>query len=644
MSIIRILPEAVANKIAAGEVVERPASVVKELMENSLDAGATRIEVALEAGGKRRICVTDDGSGMSRDDAMLAFERHATSKIRTAEDLFEISTLGFRGEALPSIAAVSRLELDTRHASEAAGTRIEIAGGKMRDVKESSWPQGTRIDIHDLFFNTPPRRKFLKSESTELGHIATLVTHYALAHPEKSFRLVSMTNELLNVSPVATARERVYQVLGNQMLEQMVTIAPVERRMPPPSFASQEEESEPPEPVIVRVFGFASRPEVQKLNRNQIFFFVNRRLVRDRLILHAITEAYRNILPSGMSPVALVFLEIPAAEVDVNVHPSKTEVRFRRSQFVHDLVRDSIRQSLVAARTVPAFPATRTAPVSDELAAEAAESLGDEPPGMRGAEILRAGAAATFPGRGDFQLSPPRPAPENALLPLGDSGLPDHAPPFFATPSGYAGTSEISVASQASEFPHDLVPLGQVEESYIVATNSQGLWIVDQHAAHERVLFERHVRARREKKVEGQRLLMPVVIELKPGQQAVYQEIAEELAENGFEVEPFGQRTVAVKSAPAEIRADDVERLLLELLDSVGEESQSLSLDDLRRKIAASVSCHAAIKIHMRLEQSKMAWLLRALRESQAPMTCPHGRPIVLRYGLKELQKAFKRI
>jgi DNA mismatch repair protein MutL len=229
------------------------------------------------------------------------------------------------------------------------------------------------------------------------------------------------------------------------------------------------------------------------------------------------------------------------------------------------------------------------------------------------------------------------------MLPLGDSTLPDHAPSFLPTSGGHAGASEISVGPQASEFPHDLVPLGQVEESYIVATNSQGLWIVDQHAAHERVLFERHVRARRERKVEGQRLLMPVVVELKPGQQAIYQEIAEELSANGFEVEPFGQRTVAVKSAPAEIRADEVEQLLLEVLDSVGEESQSLSLDDLRRKIAASVSCHAAIKVHMRLDQSKMAWLLRALRESQAPMTCPHGRPIVLRYGLKELQKAFKR-
>jgi DNA mismatch repair protein MutL len=642
MSVIRILPEAVANKIAAGEVVERPASVVKELVENALDAGAARIEIALEAGGKRRICVTDDGSGMSRDDAMLAFERHATSKIRTAEDLFEISTLGFRGEALPSIAAVSRLELDTRHASEDAGTHVEIAGGRMRDVKETSWPQGTRIDVRDLFFNTPPRRKFLKSESTELGHIATFVTHYALAHPEKSFRLVSLTNEILNVSPVATTRERVYQVLGGQMLEQMVEVAPVERQMPPPTFAGSEEDNEPPEPVIVRVFGFASRPEVQKLNRNQIFFFVNRRLVRDRLILHAITEAYRNILPSGMSPVALVFLEIPAAEVDVNVHPSKTEVRFRRTQFVHDLVRDSIRQSLVAARPVAAFPMSKTPKGPDSLAADAAERLSDEPPGMKGAEIPWPGGQA--PRGEDFHLSPPRPAAENARLPLGDAAASAYtpAPPFWGQAD--RGLPEMSSSSQASELPADLIPLGQVEESFIVATNAQGLWIVDQHAAHERVLFERHVRQRREENIEGQRLLMPIVIELKPAQQVAYQEVAEELAANGFEVEPFGQRTVAVKSAPAEIRADDVERLLLELLDSLGQEAQSLSLDDLRLKIAASVSCHAAIKINMRLEQSKMVWLLRALGETQAPMTCPHGRPIVLRYGMKELQKAFKRI
>jgi len=646
MSVIRILPEAVANKIAAGEVVERPASVVKELMENSLDAGAGRVEVAVEAGGKRRIAITDDGCGMNHDDALLAFERHATSKIRSAEDLFEISTLGFRGEALPSIAAVSRLELETRHASENAGTHVEIAGGRLRDVKELAWAQGTRVEVRDLFFNTPARRKFLKSESTELGHIATLVTHYALAHPEKSFRLVSLTNEILNVSPVTTARERVYQVLGGQMLEQMVEVAPVERRMPAPSFAGPDEESEPSEPVIVRVFGFASRPEIQKLNRNQIYFFVNRRLVRDRLILHAITEAYRNILPSGMSPVALVFLEIPAAEVDVNVHPSKTEVRFRRSQFVHDLVRDSIRQALVASRPVAAFPMGRIpkSPVPDLLEGDAAERLSDEPPGLKGPEIARSGPSHSPPKRDDFRLSSPRPAPEPGRLPLDGAALSFYAPAPMTSASGVQAVVEMPVSAAASELPGDLVPLGQVQESFIVATNAEGLWIVDQHAAHERVLFERHVRQRREKKVEGQRLLMPIVVELKPEQQAVYQQIADELSANGFEVEPFGQRTVAVKTAPAEIRADDVDRLLLEILDSVSQEAKSLSLDDLRLKIAASVSCHAAIKVNMGLDQDKMRWLLRALGETQAPMTCPHGRPIVLRYGMKDLQKAFKRI
>jgi len=644
MSIIRILPEAVANKIAAGEVVERPASVVKELMENSLDAGASRVEVSLEAGGKRRICIIDDGCGMNHDDALLAFERHATSKIRTAEDLFEISTLGFRGEALPSIAAVSRLELETRHASENAGTRVEIAGGKLRNVKEVAWPQGTRVEVRDLFFNTPARRKFLKSESTELGHIATLVTHYTLAHPERSFRLVSLTNEILNVSPVATPRERVYQVLGGQLLEQMVEVTPVERRMPAPSFAGPDEESEPGEPVIVRVFGFASRPEIQKLNRNQIYFFVNRRLVRDRLILHAITEAYRNILPSGMSPVALIFLEIPTAEVDVNVHPSKTEVRFRRSQFVHDLVRDSVRQSLVAARPVAAFPMGKQqrSPTTDMLEADAAERLSDEPPGLKGSEIP--GPSGPPQRRHDFRLSSPRPTPEPGRLPLDDAALSFYSPPTLGGQTAVPTVAELPGATGASELPADLVPLGQVQESFIVATNPEGLWIVDQHAAHERVLFERHIRQRRERKVEGQRLLMPIVVELKLEQQAVYQQIADELSANGFEVEPFGQRTVAVKTAPAEIRADDVEQLLLEILDSVGQEARSLSLDDLRLKIAASVSCHAAIKINMALDQNKMRWLLRALGETQAPMTCPHGRPIVLRYGMKDLQKAFKRI
>jgi DNA mismatch repair protein MutL len=667
MSVIHILSEAVANKIAAGEVVERPASIVKELLENSIDAGASRIEVAVEAGGKRLIRATDDGCGMSHDDALLAFERHATSKIRSAEDLFAITSLGFRGEALPSIAAVSRLLLETRHTSESAGTRVEIAGGKLRDVKEIAWSAGTRIEVRDVFFNTPARRKFLKSESTELGHIATLLTHYALAHPEKSFRLSSLTNEILNVSPVAASRERIYQVMGGQLLEQLVEITPRERPMiTSTTFEEDEETAEVPAgPPVVRVHGFVSRPEVQKLNRNSIYFFVNRRLVRDRLILHAITEAYRNILPPSVFPVALIFLELPAAEVDVNVHPSKTEVRFRHSGFIHDFVRDSIRQALVASRPVAAFPAGRRAGFHAEEEVEVAEKLSEEPP-IPGGAVAAGGGDPSRAGRGltphvapdafpsarpsGFRLSSPRPEPRTEPLPLGAPGIPLPAPPSAGALLKETAETlstvvpNASIVSGVDEFPTDLRPLGQVEQSFIVATNAQGLWIIDQHVAHERVLFERHLRLRSEQRVEGQRLLLPIIAELKPEQQVTFHGIAEELAANGFDVEPFGQRTVAIKLAPADIRPDDAERLLLEILDGVGREAQAISLDELRAKIAASVSCHAAIKINMRLDHQKMEWLLTELGKTQCPMTCPHGRPIVLRYSLKDIQKAFKRI
>jgi DNA mismatch repair protein MutL len=646
MSIIHILPEAVANKIAAGEVVERPASVVKELVENSMDADAGHIQVSVEAGGKRLIRVVDDGCGMSHDDALLAFERHATSKIRSAEDLFEISTLGFRGEALPSVAAVSRLVLETRHASENSGTRLEMAGGRLRDVKEVAWPVGTRLEVRDLFYNTPARRKFLKSESTELGHIASLVTHYALAHPDKSFRLVSLSNEILNVSPVSSLRERVYQVMGAQILEQLVEIAPVERRMTLPAALESEEEGISTEAPLVRVFGFTSRPEVHKLNRNNIYFFVNRRLVRDRLILHAIAEAYRNILPSSVFPVALIFLELPASEVDVNVHPSKVEVRFRHSGFIHDLVRDSIRQALLATRPVAAFPipkSSRGMPL-DTDAAEVAEKLDEEPGVGQGARFLHRTTPSPPVSAPPFRLSPPRPEPQTDRLPL-EAALSPYAP---AVPRSEADLAARAAASPAivapGELPVDLQPLGQIQESFIVATNSAGLWIVDQHAAHERVLFDRHVRMRQEKKVSVQRLLMPIILELRAEQQVVYQEIAEELAGNGFEVEPFGQRTIAIKAAPTETRADDVGDLMREILDNARQEGRTVSLDVLRNKIAALVSCHAAIKVNMSLDKNKMDWLLQALAKTECPMTCPHGRPTVLRYGMKDLQKAFKRI
>jgi DNA mismatch repair protein MutL len=359
MGKIHVLPEHVANKIAAGEVVERPASVVKELLENALDAGARRIRVQVEAGGKKLIQIIDDGCGMVRDDAMLAFERHATSKIRDAEDLLNVATLGFRGEALPSIASVSRLRLESRAPDEPSGTVIEIAGGKILKVEEAGLPAGTSITVRDLFFNTPARKKFLKAESTELSHIASRVTHYALAHPDKHFELHSATNAMLIAAPVASRSERIYQIFGKETLDQLLPIAASARLehigLPEPPPWRRSEDYQRPEPGEVRATGFVSRPEIQKLNRNSIFVFVNSRLIRDRAMQHALTEAYRNILPPTVFPVVLLFLELPAGEVDVNVHPSKTEVRFRQQGFVHDFVRDSVRAALMKTRPVPHF-------------------------------------------------------------------------------------------------------------------------------------------------------------------------------------------------------------------------------------------------------------------------------------------------
>jgi DNA mismatch repair protein MutL len=654
MARIHVLSEAVANKIAAGEVVERPASVVKELLENSLDAGATRIKIQVEAGGKKLIQISDNGCGMVRDDALLAFERHATSKIKNAEDLLNVATLGFRGEALPSIASVSRLRLETRAADEDAGTVVEINGGKIFRVEEAGIPPGTSIAVRDLFFNTPARKKFLKSESTELSHIASLVTHYALAHPDKHFELHSATNAMLVAPPVAGYGERVYQVFGRDVLDQLIPIAavqPLERiglPQPPPWRRTEEDEDQaPPDPGELRVHGFVSKPEIQKLNRNSIYVFVNGRLIRDRLIQHALTEAYRNIIPPTVYPVVLLFLELPGGEVDVNVHPSKTEVRFRQQTAIHDFVRDSVRAALMKTRPVPQF--------TTEIGAHptASPSL---TPGATPVTDISSWRAAHAPEA--FTLQPPVPPPVTENLQFGATGINVEANAAVSVARApqaeaeiIAGDSCTPAASEELEAPSDLAPslaslkpLGQIRESFILAVNHEGLWIIDQHVAHERVLFERILKQRAAQKVESQRLLMPLVLELTPAQQAVFAEISDELNHNGFEAEPFGTRSVAVKVAPAGVDATQVEHMLHELLDQISREEQAVNLEKVRARIAASIACHAAIKVNMPLEQNKMEWLLAELAKTECPMSCPHGRPVVLRYSMKDIQKAFKRI
>jgi DNA mismatch repair protein MutL len=670
MGRIRVLPDQVANKIAAGEVVERPASVVKELLENSLDAGSSEVRVEVESGGRRLIRIADDGCGMLRDDALLAFERHATSKLRDVKDLLSIATLGFRGEALPSIASVSRLLLETRSEDETTGTRVEIAGGKMLHCDEVALARGTAVTVRDLFFNVPARKKFLRSDQTELAHIASLVTHYSLAHPEKTFRLSSGAGELLAVTPVGTLRERVFQVFGSQTLEELVDLGTREHRLelPPPyvppseAIAEFRREQEEPSSKTFRLTGFVSRPQVQKGNRNSIFIFVNQRLIRDRLLLHSISSAYYNLMPPAAYPFALLFLECDCDEVDVNVHPSKTEVRFRHQSFVHDFVRDAIRERLIETRPAPAFsPAASAQPGARMPYSEFSQMLENEVEQASGPvrdEVGQASQPVISQPAQDFALPDFALRPAAGPAPRLDFGGPSialaDAPAADAPPAG----ARLRMPETHGAFPPDALPvsdaslgalsdmrpLGQLHESFIIAAGRDGLWIIDQHVAHERILFERVLKQRAAGNVETQRLLMPLIVQLTQGQQIEYARIADELNALGFETEPFGNRTIAVTAAPAAVGPADLEKVLGEILETAEAEFRGLSLEDVRRSIAASIACHAAIKINTRLDHAKMEWLLRAVAATDCPMSCPHGRPIALQYSMREILKAFHRI
>ena len=644
MGRIRILSDNVANKIAAGEVVERPASVVKELLENSLDAGATEFRIDIEAGGRRLIRLADNGSGMLRDDAMLAFERHATSKLSDVKDLLAIATLGFRGEALPSIASVSRLLLETRSAEERAGATVEIAGGKMLRCDEAVLAPGTTISVRDLFFNVPARKKFLRSDQTELAHIASLATHYSLAHPNKSFLLRHEQKELLNVSPVATLGERVFQVFGSQVLDDLLDLGERVRELP----IGAEDPAEAPAARQFRLRGFVSGPQVQKLNRNSVYLFVNGRLIRDRLLLHALSSAYHNLMPPACYPFALLFLNCDPEEVDVNVHPSKTEVRFRHGSLVHDFVRDSVREILMEQRPAmrtPAFSQPPSPPRSSpQLGAELpysefSQRIEDMQMPSQLSDIPPPADAAAFP---EFSLRrPASPAPrfdfEPSIPPAQvKTGVPDTHGPLF--PDAQLPPLDTLDALK------DLRPMGQIHDSFIVAAGRDGLWIIDQHVAHERILFEQVLTQRSDGGVESQRLLMPMVITLTAAQQIEYARIAEELDALGFETEPFGNRTIAVKSAPAGIAGAEIERALFEILEIAERELRRASIEDVRRSIAASIACRAAIKINMRLTPEKIEWLLKKLAATSSPMSCPHGRPIALRYATRDILRSFHRI
>ena len=673
MGRIRVLSDQVANKIAAGEVVERPASVIKELLENSIDAGGTDIRIEVEAGGRRLLRIADNGCGMIRDDALLAFERHATSKLSSVDDLNAIATLGFRGEALPSIASVSRLVLETRAENESVGTRVEIAGGKLLDCAELAFPGGTTITVRDLFFNVPARKKFLRSEQTELTHIASLVTHYSLAHCDKSFTLTHGGKELLAVTPVMHLHDRVFQIFGGDTLEVLIDLGSRETML-----------TAEPDPTPFRISGYVSRPQVQKNNRNSIFLFVNGRLIRDRMLIHDISAAYYNLIPPACYPFALLFVDCDPAQVDVNVHPSKTEVRFRHGTFVHDLVRDSLRETLIAARPAPSAPmpvsplfvapGLHAQPVAELPYSEFTQALEDmrfdearnvlpgappiqmegigrqmfpdaSEPGGVSQELTRAQEYSLKPTQGpatrfDFQGAP---------IPFGGAAeaSPASADPLrMKVPDTHAGFPPgLNLeASQSMANIAELRVLGQIYDSFILATGPDGLWIFDQHVVHERILFERNLARQAAGRVEQQRLLMPIVLTLTPAQQVEYDRLAADLASAGFETEPFGNRTIAVKAVPADIEQSAVESVIYEILEIAESEMRRVSVDDVRRGIAASLACRAAIKINMRLDASKMEYLLRELSRTACPMSCPHGRPVALRYSTRDILRSFHRI
>jgi DNA mismatch repair protein MutL len=618
MNKIQVLPEILANKIAAGEIVERPASVVKELLENSLDARSHAIHVSVVAGGKRSILVRDDGEGMSQDDALLAFEHHATSKLRCAEDLSAIATLGFRGEALPSIASVSRLILKTRSedAGSIPGTEIDINGGVMHSVKSIAWDKGTEIEIRSLFFNVPARKKFLRSHETELSHIARLVTHYALAHPEIRFTLESEGRVLMDSVTVSGVKERIYQVFGDGFLDRLI------------EFNGQT--------GFIKVYGFCSLPQEQRTNAYSQYVYVNGRMVRDKVIMSAIRQAYRKYIPSSAYPAVILFLELPFEEVDVNAHPAKTEIRFRDQNAVHKLAFESMERALAAKVSIPSFAHKSIFLGIPEYADASAISV--QP--IIGASD-RAVAFEFMPS--EVLSNPLQQAlnyPFREVPAFNASQIHDHVS-MRLLPDMLYGSPRESQGSLKSDGVHIL---GQLRNSYIIGCDAQGLLIIDQHVAHERILYEKLAESMQSDTVETQGLLVPVSLELLPHQMALLERMMPELERNGFQVEPFGGASILIRSVPAISGDADCQNLVLEILEGLELEERTLSMERIRDRIAVSTACRAAVKVNMPLSIEKMHWLLDQLALTRIPTNCPHGRPILLRFTMYEIERNFGRI
>ncbi len=682
MNKIKILPDNLANQIAAGEVVERPASVVKELLENSIDAGAKRIQIDIELGGRRLMKITDDGEGMLRDDAILAFERHATSKIKTLEDLGKIETLGFRGEALASIASVAKVELLTKTETDSAATRVLIEGGKLIDVKDAARPTGTTISVRDLFFNTPARRKFMRSEATENYHLTSIVTHYALAHPEIALTLTNNGREILRLSPAKDLRERAYQIFGANLIDSLLPVG-----------GGRE--------FIAKISGFVSAPRERRTTRDAQYFFINGRFVKDKIIAGGLLEGFRSVLPHGVYPVAFLFLEIPLEEIDVNVHPAKTEVRFRRSEAVKDVIAEAIRNALKNAGMISDSQALKfqhnensfenrsnqagnfqnNEQEKNEIVQQKIEFQFQPPEeNFRNGEDLNGqnfnNESISNPTENfDFQTSP-----DEFLIPISSNDFEQKAESLNSenTETLNENSNQINLISEISEpvlnqsairNPQSAIemppvnsavkvvktaevadvsaskirPVAQLHNSFIIAVDDEGMLLIDQHVAHERILFDKFRKQEADRKIESQNLLLPETFDLTPAQSQAFSVVEQDLESLGFGVMRLSGRTIAIKSVPTDLPASEIRNLLNEILDTVDAEKRGGAKATLRDDIAASLACKAAVKINMKLTPEKMQWLIDRLLITSSPTTCPHGRPIILRLTMKDIERGFHR-
>ena len=580
---IKVLAHDVISKIAAGEVVERPASVVKELVENSLDAGATQITVEVNGGGIQLIRVTDNGMGIPSSEVALAFESHATSKITSEIDLEAVSSLGFRGEALPSIAAVAEVSLVTRHQDDSAGTAIKLENGTITSKAKQGCPQGTTVTIRNLFRNVPARLKFLKSASTENGHINHLVTQYSLAFPEVKFTLIIGGRTALRTPGNGNLRDVLVEVYGLETAQAMLEVGTGNKKQE----TSVSEEALVPGslPLVPRISGFVSSSSLSRSNRNYLSFFVNRRWVQSRMLTYAVGEAYQGMLMTGKHPVVVINISLSSQEIDVNVHPTKSEIKFRRERDVFLAVQKAVRGTLVGFTPVPSMRAFPPPPLSS---------------------------------------APALPCPVSPMM--GKSRLSPHL------------THEHEPTQPIMQLPI-LRVIGQFQNTYIAAEGPHGMYLIDQHAAHERILFERVQDQQARRAIEVQGLLEPMTIEVTAQQGELLRSQGEILSEYGFSLEQFGERTYLLRSVPALLKRRELTQVLIEILDSLG----GIQRVDWQESIAASLACHGAIRAGQTLSLQEMEELVHQLEQTHSPRTCPHGRPTMIHLSASQLEREFGR-